>query len=421
MRGRSGILLTLLCASAALLLAACGSGESATPDGPSDSSPWRAVPASPLSPRAGALGLWTGSEVLLIGGSDAAPCPPSASCLPPDVPPLADGAAFDPQTGTWRRIADSPVPFEWAQAVVIRKTAYLWIPGSPGRPNADSAFLTYHVRQDRWQELPLPANSDRFGGIVQAGDGIVAYAGTDEQGEQPDLVFDPAMGAWSELQPDPLSPSFDRSMAWSGEELLLFDHELVPNPGSEKPSVTRAAALDLESGSWRRLPDSEILASGPWVTDDARLINPMLGSADGGDTNNWGRNYPYGGILDPQAVAGQRYPTHPTVRKTSQAASSPNPSAITSATAAGSSTQPPIHGFRCRRSPTMSSSPTGPSSQPAPTCLFSVARVGRPRASMPHSSTMRGPGRRERVPTLSSASGLQASRASGERLPPVRV
>ena len=311
MRARSGILLTLLSASAALLLAACGSGESATPDGPSDSSPWRAVPASPLSPRAGALGLWTGSEVLLIGGSDAAPCPPSASCVPPDVPPLADGAAFDPQTGTWRRIADSPVPFEWAQAVVIRKTAYLWIPGSPGRPNADSAFLTYHVRQDRWQELPLPANSDRFGGIVQAGDGIVAYAGTDEQGEQPDLVFDPAVGSWSELPPDPLSPSFDRSMAWSGEELLLFDHELVPNPGSEKPSVTRAAALDLESGSWRRLPDSEILASGPWVTDDARLINPMLGSADGGDTNNWGRTYPYGGILDPASGRWSALPDPP--------------------------------------------------------------------------------------------------------------
>lgn len=311
MRARSGILLTLLSASAALLLAACGSGESATPDGPSDSSPWRAVPPGPLSPRAGALGLWTGSEVLLIGGSDAAPCPPSASCVPPDVPPLADGAAFDPQTGTWRRIADSPVPFEWAQAVVIRRTAYLWIPGSPGRPNADSAFLTYHVRQDRWQELPLPANSDRFGGIVQAGDGIVAYAGTDEQGEQPDLVFDPAVGAWSELQPDPLSPSFDRSMAWSGEELLLFDHELVPNPGSEKPSVTRAAALDLESGSWRRLPDSEILASGPWVTDDARLINPMLGSADGGDTNNWGRNYPYGGILEPASGRWSALPDPP--------------------------------------------------------------------------------------------------------------
>lgn len=312
MPGRSGILLTLSAASAALFLTACGSGGSAAPVGARDSSPWQAVPASPLSPRTGALGLWSGSEVLLIGGSNAAPCPPSASCVPPDVPPLADGAAFDPQTRTWRRIADSPVPFEWAQAVVIRATAYLWIPGSPGRPNAESAFLAYRLRQDRWKELPLPAgDSDHFAGIVQAGDSVVAYAGTDEQGEQPDLIFNPATGSWGELPPDPLSPSFDRSMAWSGQELLLFDHELVPNPGSEKPSLTRAAALDLESGSWRRLPDSEILASGPWVIDDGRLINPMLGGADGGDTNNWGRTYPYGGILDPASGRWSALPNPP--------------------------------------------------------------------------------------------------------------
>jgi hypothetical protein len=311
MRGRSGILFTLTAASAALLLAACGSGETAAPDRPRDSSTWQAVPASPLSPRTGALGLWTGSEVLLIGGSDAAPCPPSASCVPPDVPPLADGAAFDPQARTWRRIADSPVPFEWGQAVIIRTTAYFWIPGSPGRPNAERAFLAYHPRQDRWQELPLPAgDADRFHGIVEAGDTVVAYTGTDEQGEQPDLVFDPATGSWSELPPDPLSPSFDRSMAWSGQELLLFDHELVPNPGSERPSITRAAALDLESGSWRRLPDSEILASGPWVIDDGRLINPMLGGADGGD-NTWGRTYPYGGILDPASGGWSPLPNPP--------------------------------------------------------------------------------------------------------------
>jgi hypothetical protein len=311
------------------------------------------------------------------------------------------------------RGAGSPTlrwPFEWVQAVVIRTTAYLWIPGSPGRPNAESAFLAYRPREDRWQELPLPAgDSDRFAGIVEAGDRVVAYTGTDEQREQSDLVFDPATRSWSKLPPDPLSPSFDRSMAWSGQELLLFDHELVPNPGSEKPSLTRAAALDLESGSWRRLPDSEILASGPWVLDDGRLINPMLGGADGGDTNNWVAPIPTVASSTLQAVGGQRFPTHPTARKTSRAASSPSPSTITSATAAGSSTRPRTHGFRYRRSTPTSSSPKGPSSQPAPTDLFSVARAGSPRASMPRSATTRGSGRLERV---RSGFGPEASWAS---------
>lgn len=293
-------------------MAACGAGEPAPPDPANASAAWQAVHAGPLSPREGALGLWTGREVLLIGGSDARPCPPGASCVPADVPPLADGAAFDPQAGTWRRIADAPVPFEWAQGMVMGTTAYLWIPGSTGRPKAESAFLAYRIEENRWEELPLPAGDiGWFHGIVQAGDRIVAYTSSDEQGQQPDFAFDPATNAWSELPPDPLSPSFDRSMAWSGRELLLFDHELVPNPGSEKPSVTRAAALDLETGTWRRLPDSEILASGPWVLDGERLINPMLGGADGGDVNNWGRTYPYGGILDPTSGAWSALPDPP--------------------------------------------------------------------------------------------------------------
>lgn len=295
-----GILVSFLAPAVALFMAACGAGESAAPDTARGSAAWQVLPAGPLSPREGALGLWTGQEVLLVGGSDAPPCPPNASCVAPDTPPLADGAAFDPKARTWRRIADSPVPFEWADGIVVDLTAYLWIPGSPGRPKAEAAFLAYRIDDDSWDELPLPpGDTGLFHGIVPAGDRIVAYASSDEQGEQPDYIFDSATGAWNELPPDPLSPSFDRSMAWSGQELLLFEHELVPNPGSEKPSLTRVAALDLETGSWRRLPDSEILATGPWVLDDERLINPTLGGADGGEVGGWGRTYPYGGILEP--------------------------------------------------------------------------------------------------------------------------
>ena len=316
MRLQSGILVVLAATSAALV-AACGAGEPAAPEKVGDSADpgadvWRAIPAGPLSPREAGLGLWTGREVLFIGGSDARPCPPNASCAPPDAPPLADGAAFDPQTNTWRRIADSPVPFEWAEGIILSETAYLWVPGNAGRPQSRAAFLAYHIEENRWGELPLTsAEPDRGYAIELAGDRIVAFTGSDESGEQPDFVFDPSTEAWSELPPDPLSPSFDRSMAWSGRELLLFEHELVPDPGAEKPAVTRAAALDLETGSWRRLPDSEILATGPWVLDAGRLINPMLGSADGGEVGNWGRTYPYGGILDPASGEWSALPSPP--------------------------------------------------------------------------------------------------------------
>jgi hypothetical protein len=299
-------------AGAALVVAACGARETTAPETARESAAWQAVPAGPLSPREGALGLWTGTEVLLVGGSDAPPCPPSAGCVPPQLAPLADGAAFDPRSGAWRRLADAPVPFEWAQGVAVGGTAYLWVPGNPGRPSAKGAFLAYRIETDRWEKLPAPAaDAGRFRGIVEAGGRIVAYSGSDEHGERPDLVFDPTTASWRELPPDPLSPSFDRSLAWSGRELVLFDHGLVPNPGSEAPAVTRAAALDLETGTWRRLPDSEILASGPWVQAEGRLVNPMLGGADGGEVGNWGRMHPYGGILDPASGEWSALPHAP--------------------------------------------------------------------------------------------------------------
>jgi hypothetical protein len=134
---------------------------------------------------------------------------------------------------------------------------------------------------------------------VAAGERLAAYRGSDEGGEQPDLLFDPIRSEWATLPDDPMTPAFDRQMVWAGDRLVLFDHELVPNPGSERPSLTRAALLDVARGRWDRLPESEMLSSAPWLLDGGRLVNPSLGGADGGTTNNWGRRYPNGGILEP--------------------------------------------------------------------------------------------------------------------------
>lgn len=262
---------------------------------------WTALPKSPLSPREAVLGLWTGREVLLIGGSDASPCPPNASCVG-DPTPLADGAAYDPATTRWRKIADSPVPLTGGESAVVGGTAYVLPPDG-------KELLAYRIDGDAWARLPVP-----FGGgyyLLAAGDRLVAYLGSEENGGGKDYVFEPRTATWSELPADPLNPAFDRAMAWTGSELVLFDHELVPNPGSEKPALTRAATLDLAAGSWRRLPDSEILGTGPWLAAGDELVNPMLGGADGGEVNGWGRTYPYGGGLAPATGAWSDLPTPP--------------------------------------------------------------------------------------------------------------
>jgi hypothetical protein len=271
MKWKLGIVLGLA-VSAGLLVGVVGSARS-----DAEARPWKELPAPPLSPRELPAGFWTGEEVILVGGSDAPPCPPNASCAVPKTPPLSDGAAYDPEAGTWRSIADAPVPFSWAQAIVLGSIAYLWIPGESPRPQAPSAFLAYGIDDDRWEELAMPTKTPDAYSLVMAGEQIVAYSSGDEPRELPDLVFDPGSEDWSELPDDPLSAGFDRLVVRDGGELLLFDHELVPNPGGDgEPVPLRGAAFELGSGEWRILedPDAAYVRSVPaWGDSLAGILD----------------------------------------------------------------------------------------------------------------------------------------------------
>ncbi len=193
--------------------------------------------------------------------------------------PLADGAAYDPRAGTWRAIADAPVGFSWAETANLGSTVYLWIVGEPSRPEAPSAFLAYRSDDDRWQEHPVPTlDGEGWYKLATAADRVVAYASSDEDRERPDFVFDPGSATWTELPDDPFSPGFDRVMAWNGNELVLFDHELVPNPGGDgSPVPTRGAALDFEQGEWRVLDEPETEVAGlVWTVDRGYIVDRSL-------------------------------------------------------------------------------------------------------------------------------------------------
>jgi hypothetical protein len=303
----AAVLVLASCSASPALPAPVGSPESA-PQSPvgqraGTGAGWRELPGSPLSPRALALGLWTGQEALLIGGIDE-PCPPGADCVG-DRSPLLAAAAVNPDTGRWRVLAEPPVALLWMQGAVVGGVAYV-----QGHTVGDGiAMLVYDIAADRWSRGSLPAASGLT--LVPAGDLLFAVRGSEETEPGPDYVYRPDERTWTELPADPLGAGFDRAMAWTGRELVLFDHKIVPNPGADGPSVTRAAAFDPASGRWRRLPDSSLLGTGPWLAEGGKLIAPALGGADGGQVGNWGRTYPYGGVLDPAAGTWSPLPDAP--------------------------------------------------------------------------------------------------------------
>ena len=60
---------------------------------------WRSLPASGLAPRAQAMTVWTGKELVVWGGLNS-----DFSAA------YNDGARLDPATSTWRRLPAAPVP-----------------------------------------------------------------------------------------------------------------------------------------------------------------------------------------------------------------------------------------------------------------------------------------------------------------------
>ena len=273
--------------------------ETDTVDG--EQARWEPLPDAPLTARHGAVAVWTGSSVVVVGGRDTDPCPPDAGCTAPPRPPLRDGARFDPATGVWSTIADAPVPItSGSEPAVVGGRVFMLVERSVSEPDASAAsFIAYDPAADTWETLPAPPEeAGDWLRLVAAGDRVVAYQGSQELGPAPDVVFDPTTETWSVLPPDPLAPSFDRSMLWTGDHLVLLGKEVVPNPGSERPAVVRAARLAGLDGDWERLADSEILGWDFRFVGE-RVVSADLGGADGGETNPYGRTYPHGGMLDP--------------------------------------------------------------------------------------------------------------------------
>jgi hypothetical protein len=299
-------------AAALALLAGCGGAVEALPGGEPSSatSRWTQIPAGPLSARHGAVGGWIGERFLLVGGDPGPACPAGASCAEPAAPPLADGAAFDPTSGNWQPIADAPRPVGGYTTAVVADDR-LWARSSGHSKAGGVVLLSYDLGEDQWSEHPLPPGESSQ--LVTTGDTIVAVDTSDEHTRAVDAALDLGTDRWKQLPDDPLGPSFDRGSAWLGDRLLLTAKDLVPNPGSERPTLTRLAVLDRSLTRWTGLPDSAIIGGSPTPVA-GRVVFPETGSADGGQVGNWGRPYPYGGIVDPATMTWTPLPEPPTAK-----------------------------------------------------------------------------------------------------------
>ena len=142
---------------------------------------WRQLPDAPIAPRQNAASVWTGQEWVIWGGGG-------------DDGEHADGAAYDPASNTWRALADAPLSARKTKAVWTG-TEMIVMAGSQGGGTsvccgnmalADGA--AYEPATDTWRTLAGTVGHPGFEPLwtddlllMFAKGGVIAYDPTSEQ------------------------------------------------------------------------------------------------------------------------------------------------------------------------------------------------------------------------------------------------
>jgi N-acetylneuraminic acid mutarotase len=197
---------------------------------------WESIAASPLSARTAPAAAWTGAELLVWGGSTT-----------PDLGGfVADGAAYDPANDTWRMLPPAPIDARAPLSVWTGRELIVW--GTAvrvqERPRDGAA---YDPETNRWRSIARAPIELTDATAAWTGREMVVFGAALHGGNKAETesaiaaAYDPVADVWRRLPDSGLSPQASTA-AWSGHELIAWDY------------LTASAALDLQRGSWRRLP-----------------------------------------------------------------------------------------------------------------------------------------------------------------------
>lgn len=206
---------------------------------------WDPIPPGPFEIPTVAVGLWTGSEVLVIGG----PYSGTTSGL--------RSAAFDPKSFSWRQTAASPgfVIDPVIGRLSDGRIVFAADVGDVGWLSSKS-IAVYDVEADRFTTVEPPervrrvattrdfeiarlaVGDDHIGALVTGGDCAAAFD-----------VLDPDGGSWTTIEL-PISGWEPAIVASVGDRFLLAGgHACDDSSLDEAPEVRRAVLVDPVSGT----------------------------------------------------------------------------------------------------------------------------------------------------------------------------
>jgi hypothetical protein len=193
----------------------CGDSSSEGAAFNPDSDSWRRLAPSPLAASQHAVGAWTGRELIMF-----------VSGLDPDGKPIvgaARAAAYNPVTDTWRVIAPPP---ELRTAAVWDGHELLLVGGAGGG-------YAYNPATNRWRPLPAVKSGGTQAVAAWTGRQLLLFGG--ETAPNRLLAFDPLRNGWSTLPKARLKERVAPSAVWTGHELIVWGGVIGTPAGTSTP------------------------------------------------------------------------------------------------------------------------------------------------------------------------------------------
>ena len=174
---------------------------------------WRVLPSAPISGRAFASAVWSGSEFVVWGGTTT----PAGN-----AGGLADGAAYNPTTDSWRTLPRSPLSAGITSGI-WSGSEVLYGPTRSGNANgmfASTTAAAYNPATDAWRRLDL-----RIGhpGFLAGWDGehLLLFA------KGGGIAVDVRTGAHTEVAETQFMPTNGAIVSTGGRTFLLGEGRLV--------------------------------------------------------------------------------------------------------------------------------------------------------------------------------------------------
>jgi hypothetical protein len=182
---------------------------------------WRMLAQSPVGGQQSPAGAWTGHELVILSGSS------------PDGKPVA-GAAYDPASDTWRRIPSVPAPYAAAQALSSGGKVY-----AVGRGDAATSLLELDLERDAWKDLGFVAQAP--GPAIMAGNQLVMLGGEGYRAAGLSYYFE--TGATVPFVVPRLARGIDPALVWTGHRVLVWGGTIPTRANASNPPHYLASGL----------------------------------------------------------------------------------------------------------------------------------------------------------------------------------